>query len=118
MCARLDGGVPIGFRVVAAATPFERRVEAVVRRIPPGQVASYGRVAGWVGRPDGARAVGGVMARGLDDMPWHRVVTAAGRLVPGHEAEHAERLRAEGVRIGGGHVADPIPWWTGPRSRR
>lgn len=118
MCARLDGGLPIGFRVVAPATPFERRVEAVVRRIPAGQVASYGRVAGWVGQPDGARAVGGVMARGLDDMPWHRVVTAAGRLVPGHEAEHAERLRAEGVRVAGGHVAAPIPWWAGPRSRR
>lgn len=118
MCARLDGGLPIGFRVVAPATPFERRVEAVVRRIPAGHVASYGRVAGWVGQPDGARAVGGVMARGLDDMPWHRVVTAAGRLVPGHEAEHAERLRAEGVRVAGGHVAAPIPWWAGPRSRR
>jgi hypothetical protein len=38
--------------------------------------------------------------------------------VPGHEAEHAERLRAEGVRVARGHVAGPIPWWAGPRSRR
>jgi methylated-DNA-protein-cysteine methyltransferase related protein len=111
-------GVPVGFRVVSPATPFERRVERLVHRIPPGQVASYGRVAGWAGQPDGARAVGGVMARSLDGVPWHRVVTAAGRLVPGHEAEHAERLRAEGVRVARGHVADPIPWWGGPRSRR
>jgi methylated-DNA-protein-cysteine methyltransferase-like protein len=111
-------GVPVGFRLVSPATAFERRVEAVVRRIPPGRVASYGRVAGWVGRPEGARAVGGVMARGLDGVPWHRVVTADGRLVPGHEAEHAERLRADGVRVARGHVADPIPWWAGPRSRR
>jgi hypothetical protein len=33
------------------------------------------------------------------------VVTAAGRLVPGHEREHARRLRAEGVKVRGRHVA-------------
>jgi hypothetical protein len=38
-------------------------------------------------------------------------VTVAGRLVPGHETEHAERLRAEGVRVRDGHVAEPVPWW-------
>jgi hypothetical protein len=32
------------------------------------------------------------------------VVTANGRLVPGHEAEHARRLAAEGVEIVGGRV--------------
>jgi hypothetical protein len=31
-------------------------------------------------------------------------VTSAGRLVPGHEAEHAARLRAEGVAVAGGVV--------------
>jgi O-6-methylguanine DNA methyltransferase len=108
-------GVPIGFRVVTPPTPFERRVEALVRRIPAGRVASYGRVADWVGRPEAARAVGRVMAQSDGALPWHRVVTAAGRLVPGHEAEHAERLRAEGVRVASGHVAGPIPWWSGPR---
>jgi len=117
MAERRPADLPVGFRVVSPATAFERRVERVVRRIPAGRVASYGRVAGWVGQPDGARAVGGVMARSGGGVPWHRVVTAAGRLVPGHEAEHAERLRAEGVRVVRGHVADPIPWWSGPRGR-
>jgi methylated-DNA-protein-cysteine methyltransferase related protein len=116
MCARLDGEpLPPGFRIVTPPTPFERRVERMVRRIPAGTVASYGRVAEWVGAPDGARAVGGVMARSGEGVPWHRVVTAAGRLVPGHEAEHAERLRSEGVRVANGHVASPAPWWAGPR---
>jgi hypothetical protein len=32
------------------------------------------------------------------------VVTANGRLVPGHEAEHARRLAAEGVALEGGRV--------------
>jgi alkylated DNA nucleotide flippase Atl1 len=113
---RFAGELPAGFRIVAAPTPFERRVEALVRRIPAGRVASYGRVAAWVGRPEGARAVGRVMSRSGPGVPWHRVVTAAGRLVPGHEADHAELLRSEGVRVARGHVADPIPWWGGPRS--
>ena len=34
-----------------------------------------------------------------------RVVTAQGRLVPGHEVEHARRLRAEGVDVVDGKVA-------------
>ena len=119
MSGGLDGeGLPVGFRVVGAVTPFERRVERMVRRIPAGTVASYGRVAEWVGSPEAPRAVGRVMANCDGALPWHRVVNSAGRLFPGHEAEHAERLRAEGVRVAGGRVAEPVPWWTGPRSRR
>jgi methylated-DNA-protein-cysteine methyltransferase-like protein len=102
--------VPVGFRVIAAGSEFEARVEEVVLAIPAGAVAAYSEVAVRAGRPGAARAVGAVMARS-DGLPWHRVVTVDGRLVPGHEAEHAERLRGEGVRVRGGHVADPIPWW-------
>jgi alkylated DNA nucleotide flippase Atl1 len=100
---------PVGFRIVAVGSAFESRVHEVVRAIPAGSVASYGAVAVAAGRPGAARAVGAVMARS-DGLPWHRVVTAAGRLVPGHEAEHATRLRAEGVRVRAGHVAAPVPW--------
>jgi O-6-methylguanine DNA methyltransferase len=119
MSGGLDGeGLPVGFRIVGAVTPFERRVERMVRRIPAGRVASYGRVAEWAGKPEAPRAVGRVMANCDGALPWHRVVNAAGRPVPGHEAEHAERLRAEGVRVVDGRVATPVPWWGGPRSRR
>jgi methylated-DNA-protein-cysteine methyltransferase related protein len=118
MSGGLDGeGLPVGFRIVGAVTPFERRVERMVRRIPAGRVASYGRVADWVGKPEAPRAVGRVMANCDGALPWHRVVSSVGRLVPGHEAEHAERLRAEGVRVEAGHVLGPIPWWDGPRRR-
>lgn len=102
--------VPVGFRVIAAGSEFEARVEEVVLSIPAGAVAAYSEVAVRAGRPGAARAVGAVMARS-DGLPWHRVVTVDGRLVPGHEAEHAERLRAEGVRVRDGHVAAPVPWW-------
>ncbi|MDX6533897.1 MAG: hypothetical protein QOJ13_3104 [Gaiellales bacterium] len=110
--------LPAGFRIVAAETDFERRVVEAVRMIPEGKLASYGRVADWVGRPSAARAVGSVLARSLDDVPAHRVVTASGRLVPGWEQEQTQALRAEGVRVHGGRVRDPVPWWEGPDQLR
>ena len=79
-------------------TDFERRVRRVLARLHPGDVATYGEIAEEAGYPGAARAVGGVLARG-DGLPWWRVVTSEGRLVPGHEAEHARRLAAEGVRV-------------------
>ena len=38
--------------------PFFNQVYAVVRRIPPGKVSSYGQIAAMLGSPRGARAVG------------------------------------------------------------
>jgi len=40
-----------------------------------------------------------VLASSDGTLPWWRVVTATGRLVPGNEPEHARRLRAEGVPV-------------------
>jgi alkylated DNA nucleotide flippase Atl1 len=109
--------IPPGFRVVAERSAFELEVAELVRAIPPGTVASYGRIADWLGRAASARAVGGALARSGGDTPAHRVVNAAGRLAPGWEREQAELLRVEGVRVRGGRVTDPIPWWDGPRTR-
>jgi methylated-DNA-protein-cysteine methyltransferase-like protein len=66
-------------------------------------VATYGEIAEEAGYPGAARAVGGILARS-EGVPWWRVVAADGRLVPGHEVEHASRLRSEGVAVVGGHV--------------
>jgi methylated-DNA-protein-cysteine methyltransferase related protein len=77
---------------------FEEDVVAVLRRLGPGDVATYGEVATEAGHPGAGRAVGNILARG-DGLPWWRVVTSTGRLVPGHEREHAQRLRAEGVMV-------------------
>lgn len=76
----------------------------VVRALVPGEVMTYGEVAAEAGFPGAARAVGSSLRTTTDDVPWWRVVTAAGRLVPGHEAEHARRLRGEGVAVADGHV--------------
>ena len=83
---------------------FAERAEAVIRRLRPGEVVTYGEVAADAGRPGAARAVGHLLATRAADLPWWRVVAANGRLVPGHEAEHARRLAAEGVVVEGGRV--------------
>jgi alkylated DNA nucleotide flippase Atl1 len=81
-------------------TDFARRVEQVVRAIEPGDVVTYGEVAALAGKPGAARGVGAVLAGSGDrGLPWWRVVAANGRLVPGHEREHARRLQAEGVTV-------------------
>ena len=65
---------------------------------------TYGEVAADAGSPGAARAVGHLLATRPADLPWWRVVAANGRLVPGHEAEHARRLEAEGVRLRDGRA--------------
>ena len=91
---------------MAAGTPpsFAEQAEAVIRALRRGEVVTYGEVAADAGRPGAARAVGHLLATCPGDLPWWRVVTAAGRLVPGHEAEHARRLAAEGVALRDGRV--------------
>ena len=83
---------------------FEQAVVRVLQSIGPGEVVTYGEVAAEAGFPGAARAVGRILATTDHDLPWWRVVTSTGRLVPGHEDEHARRLRAEGVATRDGHV--------------
>ena len=83
---------------------FEDAAVEVLVALGPGDVVTYGEVAAEAGFPGAARAVGTLLSRGGHDVPWWRVVNAAGRLAPGHEEEHARRLRAEGVEVVGGRV--------------
>ena len=80
-------------------TPFEQAIVEVLGSVGCGEVVTYGEVALEAGRPGAARAVGAFLAGHGGDVCWWRVVTASGRLVPGHEVEHARRLRAEGVVV-------------------
>jgi methylated-DNA-protein-cysteine methyltransferase related protein len=82
---------------------FEKRVRHVIGALHKGEIATYGEVAEEAGFPGAARAVGNVLAR-AEGLPWWRVVSAVGRLVPGHEAEHARRLRREGFTIEHGRI--------------
>jgi O-6-methylguanine DNA methyltransferase len=109
-----------------AADPFSFRVLSVVRRIPPGRVATYGDVAALAGRPRAARAVGNIM-KGCrrPDVPCHRVIAAGGRLGGYGGSEFLKRslLAAEGVVVAGLHVRelDRVHWkpgGSGGRRRR
>ena len=86
---------------------FRLQVLAVVRRIPPGHVATYGDVAAATGCPRAHRAVGNIM-RGCGDpaMPCHRVVGAGGALggFGGNRSLKRELLRAEGLEVTVGRI--------------
>lgn len=83
---------------------FNEAVADVLATVGPGEVVTYGEVAAEAGFPGAARAVGNYLSRYGSDVPWWRVVTAEGRLLPGREPEHTARLRAEGVEVADGHV--------------
>jgi methylated-DNA-protein-cysteine methyltransferase-like protein len=77
-------------------------VYELVKRIPPGRVTTYGRVAQMTPVPRGARGVGWALA-GLGpaqagEVPWWRVINAAGRISNElNAALQRELLEAEGV---------------------
>jgi len=83
-------------------TNFQSRVIEVVRRIPRGEVRSYGQVAGLAGRPGAARAVGTLMRKNRDpSVPCHRVIKSDGTLggYNGNLGEKRDLLESEGVRL-------------------
>ena len=61
-------------------TPFQRAVADVLRRVPRGEVVTYGELAALAGYPGAARAAGSFCAgnRFALLVPCHRVVGAAG----------------------------------------
>lgn len=89
-------------------TEFEAAVVAVLRATEPGDVLAYGEVAAEAGWPGAARAVGGVLRR-VPDLPWWRVVTASGRLIPHDPDRHAAALAAEGILTSNGKVVADQP---------
>lgn len=91
---------------------FQRRLYDLVRAIPPGRVTTYGTLAAALAPPPevdplaypriAPRWVGYALARCPDDLPWHRVVNAQGKISdrpgPGPDLQRA-LLLAEGVRF-------------------
>ncbi len=80
---------------------FFDQVYALVRRIPPGKVATYGQIAALLGNPRGARTVGWAMRACPEDVPWHRVINSQGRISTGPSRDEIPLqrvlLEAEGV---------------------
>ena len=73
-------------RVVLIGTDFEVRVWETLLKIPMGRAATYGAVAGHIGKPKGARAVGAAVGRNPLSfvVPCHRVLGQSGALTGYH----------------------------------
>lgn len=71
-----------GVRAEGAGTPFQRKVWAALRTVPPGRTTSYRTIAEAIGHPKAVRAVGA--ANGQNPIalvvPCHRVIAADGTL--------------------------------------
>ncbi|NIA20380.1 MAG: methylated-DNA--[protein]-cysteine S-methyltransferase [Anaerolineaceae bacterium] len=80
---------------LSGRTDFQQRILRQCRKIPAGQVATYGQLAHRAGRPRAARAVGRAMALNPVPLiiPCHRVVAADGAL-GGFSAEGGLALKA------------------------
>jgi len=84
-------------------TPFQQRVWTALRRLPPGQTASYGELARAIGHATAVRAVGA--ANGANPVgivvPCHRVIGADGSLTGYGGGIERKRwlLRHEGIDV-------------------
>ncbi len=83
------------------------RIYAVVRRIPPGKVSTYGDIARLAEMPGQARLIGYALHAlpPSTSVPWHRVINArggisTGRSAPGGDVVQRLRLEAEGIEFG------------------
>ena len=96
------------------------QIYEVVRRIPPGKVATYGQIAKIVGRCT-ARMVGYAMAAlpHGKEVPWQRVINYKGEISSRSRGDGALRqrrlLRTEGIRFDQkGKVNFKKVRWPGP----
>jgi len=100
-------GEPVGFDDVEFdlddETVFGRALGETLRRIPRGEVVTYGELAALAGRPGAPRAAGSFCARNRLPIliPCHRVVSAGGLGPYGSLGVDYKRrlLELEGVRL-------------------
>jgi methylated-DNA-protein-cysteine methyltransferase-like protein len=88
---------------------YRFQVWELVRKVPAGQVTTYGQIAHLIAPPPGVepdnyrslgpRWVGGAMSACPSDVPWQRVVNSEGKvsLRGGGLTEQRELLETEGV---------------------
>jgi methylated-DNA-protein-cysteine methyltransferase-like protein len=108
----------LGYTGRMAGNDSYRKIWEQAALIPEGSVASYGQLAKLAGLPRrAARMVGRALgaAPAELELPWHRVVNAAGRIAlppdsPGFARQQA-LLEAEGIEVRDGQVdIDACRW--------
>jgi methylated-DNA-protein-cysteine methyltransferase-like protein len=103
----------------------QRQVIELVRRIPRGRVMTYGQISELMASRLSPRAVGWMMHRCPDGVPWQRVVNASGgcstdRLPDFPKGLQRSLLEEEGVefRASGTLDLEVYRWWPDKVSRR
>jgi methylated-DNA-protein-cysteine methyltransferase-like protein len=98
---------------------FFGQVYELVRRIPPGKVATYGQIARLLGQPRAARTVGWALHSlpENEEVPWQRVINSRGMVsLGGRQGAAIQRalLEGEGVVFDGqGRVDLEVYGWAG-----
>ena len=89
----------------------EQRIYQALAAVPCGNVVTYGQLAELAGLPRAARLVGRTL-RNLPNgtnLPWHRVINAAGRLSLNIDSDSGQlqraRLQDEGVVVTNGRIS-------------
>lgn len=83
---------------------FTERAIAIMKKIPPGTVMTYGQVAALAGSPRGARQIVRILhsMSSKYDIPWHRVINAKGAIGFKDErqlGEQKSRLEMEQILV-------------------
>lgn len=106
------------------ATAFTSKVLAVLKRIPRGKVATYSQIAKLAGNPQAVRGVVWILhsSSNKQDLPWHRVINAKGRISFSEMSEAQLRqqrlLRKEGVVLSEAGVIDLDQFQWRPKSSK
>ncbi len=82
--------------------------------MPVGNVATYGQIAGLAGYPSRARQAGHALKFAGPEVPWWRVLNAAGQLRTSPPARQAALLAGEGVQVVNGKVSLKTYRWHPP----
>jgi methylated-DNA-protein-cysteine methyltransferase-like protein len=85
-------------------TERRHRIIDVLMALRDGEVTTYGDVADVAGYPRQSRLVGWILKHTDADVPWWRVVNAAGQLRCGSPRLQAELLAEEDVIVRNGRV--------------
>ena len=94
---------------------FQKKVLLKLSQVPRGKVVSYGQLAGKIGAPGAARAVGTALARNPFPiiLPCHRVVKSTGH--PGNfgggQKLKEALLRLEGIKLSDKGKIDHCYFW-------
>lgn len=102
---------------VDGISEFMRSVYQAAKKIPPGEVVTYGELAVRMGKSDAARAVGSALGKNPIPLivPCHRVITSSGELggfsAPGGLKTKAALLELEGVSLAKPDVVSTPAQW-------